>query len=237
MRFCLAFIVLVALSTNLLAQHRPVKKALPTAVTPEKYSSVQFRNSDVVVRRFNIPAGENSSVSGTIHDYLMVSYGQTSVAFSGYQTNFDMTLADGEIQVLQGGWPHSVRNQAQSPADLVTVEVLQNISPKTALCGLGAKSCYQTRFGKSAQGEYQQALLFETDSTALFRAQLGPGVSMHQHNDNRRHLIIAVTPVEAHVANQTVSLKPGETYWYPGAFDEIGNDGSANATMLILELK
>jgi len=43
--------------------------------------------------------------------------------------------------------------------------------------------------------------------------------------------------VEAHVANQSVSLKPGETYWYPGAFDEIGNDGSANATMLILELK
>jgi hypothetical protein len=236
MHIRLALLALLALN-NGYAQHRPVKKALPTAVIAEKYSSVQFRNSDVVVRRFHIPAGENSSMSGSIHDYLVVSYGQTSLAFSGYQTNFDMTLADGEIQVIQGGWPHSVRNQAQTPAELITVEVLQNISPKTALCGLGAKNCYQTRFGKSAQGEYQQALLFETDSSALYRAQLGPGVAMHQHNDSRRHLIIAVTPVEAHVANQSVSLKPGETYWYPGGFDEIGNDGPTSAMMLILELK
>jgi hypothetical protein len=236
MHIRLTLLVLLALNSGY-AQHRPVKKALSTTVTQEKYSSVQFRNSDVVVRRFKIPAGEDSSVNGSVHDYVMVSYGQNHISFSGYQTNFEMNLADGEIQVLQGGWPHSVRNQAQSTAELITVEVMQNISPKSALCGLGSKNCYQTRFGKSAQGEYQQALLFETDSAALFRAQLGPGVAMHQHNDNRRHLIIAVSPLEAHVANQSVSLKAGETYWYPGAFDEIGNDGSANATLLILELK
>ena len=236
MHIRLALIVLLIVNAGF-AQHRPVKKALSTAVTQDQYSSVQFRNSDVVVRRFNIPPGESTSVNGSVHDYVVVSYGQSSLAFSGYQTNFEMNLADGEIQVLQGGWPHSVKNQAQSPAELITVEVVQNIAPKTAVCGLGAKNCYQTKFGKSAQGDYQQALLFETDSAVLYRAQLGPGVAMHQHNDNRRHLIIAVTPLEAHVANQSVSLKRGETYWYPGAFDEIGNDGSTNATMLILELK
>jgi hypothetical protein len=93
---------LLLLSTTAYSQNRPVKKALSTSVTADKYSSVQFRNSDIVVRRINIPAGESSNVSGSTHDYVVVAYGQTSVAFSGYQTNFEMNLADGEIQVLQG---------------------------------------------------------------------------------------------------------------------------------------
>jgi len=233
--FLIAALLLVGPSS--FAQHRVLKKTPPPATALEKHSTVQFRNSDVTVRRLNIPAGESSPISGSTHDYMLVSYGQCSVAFSGYQTNFDMTMADGEIQVLQGGWPHTIKNQSQQAAELISVEVTHNISPKTALCGLGTKNCYQTRFGKSAQGEYQQAQLFETDSATLYRAQLGPGVAMHQHDDNRKHLIIALTPLEGHVGGQTFSLKPGETFWQPAAFEEIGNDGSSNASMLILELK
>jgi hypothetical protein len=225
------------LSVSSVAQHRPLKKSLAPAPQPEKFSAVQFRNPDLTVRRLTVPAGEKSLISGSIHDYILISFGESSLNVSGYQTNFDMTLADGEIQVLQGGWPHTILNQSQRPAELLCVEVLRNISPKSALCGLGAKNCYQTRFGKSAQGEYQQALLFETDSAALYRAQLGSTVAMHQHSDDRKHLIIAVTPLEGHVGTQNFSLKPGETFWQPGSFDEVGNDGSSNATMLILELK
>jgi hypothetical protein len=228
---------LLLLNTTVFAQHHPVKKALTTPAPHDKFASVQFRNGDVVVRRLSIPAGDSAPVSGSIHDYLLVSYGQNSLSVSGYQTNFDVKLADGEIQVLQGGWPHTIKNDSQQTSEIVIVEVARNISPRNAICGLGPKSCSQARFGKSAQGEYQQGLLFETDSTAVYRAQLGPGVPMHQHSDNRKHLIIAVTPLEGHVDTQTFSLKPGEIFWQPGSFEEIGNDGSATATMLILELK
>jgi hypothetical protein len=220
------------------AQRSPVKKALASSnAVSEKFSAIQFRNPDFVVRRLNIPANESSSVAASVHDYVLVSYGQNSVVCSGYQTNFEMNMGDGEIQVLQGGWPHTIKNGTQASSNLLAIEVVRNIEPKTALCGLGAKNCSQTRFGKSAQGEYQQALLFETDTTALYRAQLGSGVSMHQHGDNRRHLIIALTPLDAHIGDATFSLKPGETYFVPSGFEDIGNDTATPATMLILELK
>jgi hypothetical protein len=238
MRTTFLFLTVLLLATSSLAQHRPVKKS--QALAPplqEKHSTIQFRNSDLVVRRLDIPAGESSSIGGSVHDYVLVSYGQSSVQISGYQTKFEMNLSDGEMQVLQGGWPHTILNQSQRPAELVCVEVTQNISPKSALCGLGAKNCYQTRFGKAAQGEYQQSLLFETDSTALYRVQVDPGVSVHQHADNRKHLVIALSPVEAHAGTNSFNLKPGETFWYPGGFEELGNDGSQAATLLLLELK
>jgi hypothetical protein len=237
MRTTLHVIAVLFLVASSFAQHRPVKKSLAAVPASEKHATVQFRNSDVTVRRFSIPPGESAAIGSSIHDYLVVAYGQSSLTVSGYQTNFEMNLTDGEIQVLQGGWPHTIKNQSQQTAEFIAVEVLQNISPKTALCGLGAKNCYQTRFGKSAQGEYQQALLFETDAAALYRAQLGPGVPMHQHGDSRKHLIIAITPIEGNLDEQTFSLQPGQTLWHPGNFDEIVNESSSDSTMLILELK
>lgn len=237
MRVPLAIFAAVLVNASSLAQHRVLNKPPASAPAREEYATVQFRNAEVIVRRLSIPGGEAAPISASIHDYLLVSFGQSSLAVSGYQTSFEMNLAEGEIQVLQGGWPHTIKNQSQQTARLITVEVVQNISAKTARCGLAAKNCYQTRFGKSAQGEYQQALLFETDSAVLYRAQLGPGVAMHQHRDDRKHLIIAVTGMAGHIGTQTFSIRPGETFWQPIAFDEVGNDGPANATMLILELK
>lgn len=236
MRIPIVIALGLVLNIGYQAQRQTVKKLVPSAAA-DKFTTVELKNPDVVVRRYRIPGGETADVSPSVHDYVIVSFGRNSVVFSGYQTNFEMNLADGEVQVLQGGWPHSIKNGAQTASDFLTVEVTQNIAPKSAVCGLGAKNCYQTRFGKSAQGEYQQTLLFETDSAALFRAQLGAGVPMHQHGDQRRHLIIALTPLQANIDGRPFSLKPGETYWYPGAFQEIANDGAAATTFLVLELK
>jgi hypothetical protein len=237
MRIPLTLLTLLLLGGSSFAQQRHLRKSPASAPPVERFTNTELRNSEVVVRRLSIPPGESATISASIHDYLVVAYAPSSLTVSGYQTNFEMNLTDGEIQVLQGGWPHTIKNQSQQTAQFIAVEVLQNISAKTALCGLGAKNCYQTRFGKSAQGEYQQALLFETDSAALYRAQLGPGVPMHQHGDNRKHLIIAVTPIQGNLDEQTFSLKAGETLWHPGSFDEIVNESSSSATMLILELK
>jgi hypothetical protein len=172
-----------------------------------------------------------------VHDYILISFGTTSLAVSGYQTNFDLPLADGDVQVLQGGWPHKLENHSAETAHLVLVEVTRELFPKSAICGLGSKNCHETKYGQSADGEYRQTTLFQTETAKLFRVQLGPHVGMHQHEDGLPHLLIALSAVQGHADQDTFTLRPGETHWHPGSMEELANDGATEARLLILELK
>lgn len=233
--FCLAALFSIA-ATAAVGQHRLLKPAGSQPVS-NSFGAVQLHNQDVLVRKLDIPPGSAESVPGTVHDYILVSFGDSSLRVTGYQTNFQMTFANGDIQVLNGGWPHKLNNESAAEAQLAMVEVERNLYPNSAVCGLGAKSCGETRFGKSAHGEYSQSTLFETDTAKLFRVLLDPQVGMHQHNDGRPHLLIAITSFEGHADADAFSLQPGEAHWLPGSIDELANDGSAPARFLILELK
>ncbi len=238
MRRLILICALLMLSISALSQHRSPKSATKSPPpTASRFSTTVFHNGDVTVRKIDIPAGGSEPVSADIHDYLLISYGNNSLRVTGYQTDFELSFADADIQVLQGGWPHELNNQATHTAELLMVEVARNLFPKSARCGLGAKNCGETRFGQSAAGEYRQSTLFETDTANLFRGTLGPGVAMHQHDDTRPHLIIALTPFQGHADNETFTLQPRQVFWHDGSIHEIGNDGPAQARFFILELK
>ena len=225
-------------STLALSQHRTPKPAAKhPSPAAERFSASVFQNADVTVRKLDIPAGGSEAMSADLHDYLLISYGNNSLRVTGYQTDFELPLADADIQVLQGGWLHNLTNESAHPAELLMVEVARNLFPKSARCGLGAKNCGETRFGQSAAGEYRQSTLFETDTANFFRATLGPGVAMHQHDDTRPHLIIALTAFQGHADSATFTLEPRQVFWHDGSIHELGNDGSAQARCLILELK
>lgn len=229
---------LLLASTAALSQHRtPKPAAKPLSPAADPFSTSVFQNADVTVRKLDIPAGASEPVSADLHDYLLISYGDNSLRVSGYQTDFELSFADADIQVLQGGWPHKLTNESTHPAELLMVEVARNLFPKSARCGLGAKSCGETRFGQSAAGEYRQSALFETDTANLFRATLGPGVAMHQHDDTRPHLIIALTSFHGHADSATFTLEPRQVFWHDGSIHELGNDGPTQTRFLILELK
>lgn len=229
---------ILSIAGNLLSAQQHLKKATRTAPSAfDRFSTVALQNTDVSVRRLNIPAAEWVSVSSGVHDYLIVSYGKSSLAITGYQTKFDLDLADGDMQVMQGGWPHKLENHSTEAAHLVLVEVARNLFPKSATCGLAAKNCGEVRFGKSAQGEYQQTTLFETDTAKLFRVQIGAQVAIHQHADGRPHLLIALSPLQGHADGEAFTLAAGDTYWRPGSIDELVNDSSSDERLLILELK
>ncbi len=232
---CVVVLVSVA-AINSVAQRRLVRDSTSSSAS-ESFGVLELRNPDVLVRKLNIPPGAMESVAGTVHDYLLISFGDNALRVTGYQTDFRLTFSNGDVQVLQGGWPHKLNNESANAAQFAMVEVGRNLFPKSAVCGLGVKSCAETRFGKSAQGEYRQVTLFETDTAKLFRVQLDSQVGMHQHNDGRPHLLIAVTPFEGHADADAFSLQPGEAHWVPGSIDELTNDGSAQARFLILELK
>ncbi len=229
---------LLMVSTSVVSQHRsPNPAAKPPSPAADHFSTSVFHNADVTARTLDIPAGASVPVNADVHDYLLISYGSNSLRVSGYQTDFELSFADADIQVLQGGWPHKLTNESKHVAELLMVEVDRNLFPKSARCGLGAKNCGETRFGQSAEGEYRQSTLFETDTASLFRATLGPGVAMHQHDDTRPHLLIALTSFQGHADSATFTLAPRQVFWHDGSIHELGNDGPAQARFLILELK
>lgn len=218
------------------AQHRQQKR--PVAVTPpDPFTKVEFRNGDIIARRMSIPPSGSVPVGAAVHDYLLISLGNSELVLTGYQTNFEMKMADGEMQVLQGGWPHKLQNTSAKPAELVAVEVTSGVAPKEALCGLSAANCHDVRTGSSAEGEYQQTLLFETEPAKLFRVHIGSHVAMHQHADHRKHVIIALSPLAGHVDQQQFKLSPGEVFFHADGFEDLLNDGDSGAHFLILELK
>jgi hypothetical protein len=229
--------LLFVASTALFAQHRQVKPEKLRPDNAEHFAAVSLHNTDVIVRKLDIPAGASEPIGAGVHDYLLISLGSNSLRVTGYQTDFELNFADGDIQVLQGAWPHKIHNQSTTTAQLVMVEVERNLFPRSATCGLASKNCGEVRFGKSAEGEYQQTTLFETDTAKLFRVRLGAGVAVHQHDDGRPHLLIALTAFQGRADDGTFTLQPRETYWHPGSMQELVNDGSADTRFLILELK
>ncbi len=230
----LSLISLLFIAATFSDAQRPQK---PADTSLDRYSKVELRNSDVIVRKLDIPADESVSLGAATHDYVLVSFGPSTLAVSGYQTNFDLTLADGEVQVMQGGWPHKVENHAGSTAHLLLVEVTRDLFPKTAICGLGAKNCHETKYGQAAEGEYRQTTLFETETAKLFRVHLGSHVAMHQHSDGLPHLLIALSALQGHADEDVFTLRPGEVRWHKGGIEELANDGIADARLLILELR
>jgi hypothetical protein len=234
-RLLVPFLLLIA--TLAVAQHPAASRLAPSIPKTDLPSNVRMRNADITVRRLSIPPDSFAPVSASSRDYLLISIGKSTLAAVGYGTNFEMAFDDGEMQVLQGGWQHKLVNKSHEAAQLIAVEVSHNLAPQSAICGLAAQSCQEVRFGKSSQGEYEQAELFETDTAKLFRVHLGSQVTMQQHADDRKHLIVALTPLQAHAGEDALTLEPGDTYWHSGRFDGLSNDGKSDAYMLILELK
>jgi mannose-6-phosphate isomerase-like protein (cupin superfamily) len=214
------------------------QKLVPSVPAADRVGGgLLLRNPSVTVRKLNIGAQSSTQMPASTHDYIVVALTPTKLQVTGYQTNFELQLGGGDMQVVQGGWPHKLENHASSPAEVIAIEIARNIDPRHATCGLSAANCNEVRFGKAEGGDYSQSALFETATTKLVRVQLGPGGGLRLHADRRNHLLIAVTDVDAHMDSGRVSLKAGEVTWVDGGFDELINDGTSDAQLLIVELK
>jgi mannose-6-phosphate isomerase-like protein (cupin superfamily) len=211
--------------------------AKPPAQAQERYSTTLLHNADVTVRRLNIPPGAEAPISASTHDYLIISIGSNSITVKNDKTSFDMDLRPGEMQVVDGGWQHVLMNRGATEAELFIIEPAHNINPKNPICGLGATTCSEHHFGETAQGTYNQYVQFETESTKLLRLTLAPGVATHLHEDKNKHLIVALTPFRGHQDQQSFDMKAGDMRWIPSGFQELGNDGTSEARVLILELR
>jgi mannose-6-phosphate isomerase-like protein (cupin superfamily) len=235
-----AVVVLIVLGSVCTAQQSTHKKRnstgpLPTAA--EHYSTTLLNNADIAIRRLNIPAGAEAPMAASTHDYLVISVGTNSVSVKGDMNSFDLDLRPGDMQVIDGGWQHAIVNRATVEAELFMIEPARNIGPKQAICGLGKKSCREHDFAETPKGTYNETLQFETETTKLYRLSMDPGVSAHLHLSGEKYLIVALTPFQGEQDSVKFHLKAGDMRWIPAGFKVLGNDGTNEVRLLILELK
>ena len=135
MRHVLVPSLVLATSLIAVAQHRGANRLVPNIPEADHFTNVQMRNADVTVRKLSIPADSSAPVSASTRDYLLISIGKSTIAAVGFNTNFEMSLDDGEMQLLQGGWQHKLVNKSHEMAQLIAVEVFPSLAPKSAVCG------------------------------------------------------------------------------------------------------
>ena len=128
------------------------------------------------VRAFQVEIAPHQSteLNHHAHDYLIIALGNNDIAASGPGNEFQLGIQSGEMQVLQGGWPHRIVNKGDAPAHFLELEVMKDIAPEHAVCGLGASACTDGKFGKTDEGSYTRSTLFDTEKAKLSRIELAP---------------------------------------------------------------
>lgn len=241
-RACTVAILVLATSCAVFAQtkRRPIPgnqlRSTPPRREPMKFSSPVFDNRRVKVMRVELPAGGSTQVPADIHDYVIVALDDAAINLNGGPSSFDLDLKNGEMNVIPGRWAHKISNRGGA-ARLLLVEVTGEIEPNRAKCGLAAENCREVRFGRTAEGDYSQATLFDTEKVKMMRAELGPSGALRLHDDNASHLVVGLTPLRGSTEAQEVALNAGEVFWSDYGFQELSNNGNETAKFLVMELK
>jgi quercetin dioxygenase-like cupin family protein len=191
----------------------------------------------------SIPAHGATQRNGHVHDYLLVAVGNCDLEISGHGNSYKMHLDDGDMQVMKGGWAHSIANLNGAAATLLEVDVAKGIEPERADCGLYRAACKEGRFGKDDQGTFLRNMLFQTPTVRLSRIELGPGGVLEQHMHRGEQVLIAITDVNltdglaGGTPDQVRSTAGDVRVYSAGTMHTIRNVGQKAARFLELELR
>jgi quercetin dioxygenase-like cupin family protein len=245
-------IVLLSLAPmSVISQNHPDRKftasppkpvPLP-AQTGDPCTQEILANSQVRVLRVDVPAGVSTQVGRHDHDFLIVSLGTNQFELAGPVNSIQFSMADGEVQVITGHWPHRIVNKSQQTAHIVEIEAKKGIAPERAICGLAAKSCTGSRFAFNDQTNYVESPLFDTPLLRLSKLEIQPGSGMPQHRDASDQLLIALNDqqllnVILDDRTSNIDAHAGDVEWFSGGtVHRLANRGSQPAHFLTLELK
>lgn len=198
----------------------------------------------LVAYSVTVPPHGSTLVHPHPQDYLLLALKKADLKLSGtYGNAFELHLADGGIQVVNGGWAHRVSNLDDSGALFIEIDVQGGIRPERASCGLAASDCTDMTFGKTDEGTYTRSTLFETPTVKLTRVSLGPGGVLEQHTHAGSDVLVSLT--SAHLADddggvtpRVLDLDAGEVRSFPAhTAHRITNAGSKQVQFLEFERK
>lgn len=216
---------------------------MPTELSHESKATQLVSNGQMRAYRIDLAAGAETGVDRHEHDFLVISLGRNEFEFSGSGNVYPMSMNDGEVQVMKGHWAHRVVNKSQQELHLVEVEVVREIAPEHAICGLNAQACIGAKFALKDDINYVESPLFETGSIRLGRTEIGPGKGMPEHGHGGSHLMIALNNQQvtnAVVAGEIkeISSRAGDALWLEGGIvHRVMNRGTQPARFLTVECK
>jgi quercetin dioxygenase-like cupin family protein len=217
--------------------------ALPKEMSHEPTTKQLIANGEVRAYRIDLAAGAETNIDRHEHDFLVISLGENNFEFAGYGNVYPMSMTDGEVQVMKGHWAHRVVNKSQHDLHLVEVEVVREIGPEHAICGLNAQACYGAKFAAKDDTNYVESPLFETATLRLGRVEIAAGKGMPEHGHKVDHLMIALNDQQvtnAVVAGdiKEITSHAGDAVWLEGGIvHRVMNRGAQPARFLTLECK
>ena len=203
----------------------------------------ELENSSIKVFKVEVAPHESSSLDVHAHDYIVLSLSKSNFKIVGENRSFPLQMETGEMQVMKGGWPQRTINLADAPLQLVELEIVHEIHPEHAMCGLSAAECRDGEFGGDANGDFTDSTLFETDSIKLSRIDLGPNGTLPKQNYVQSHVLVALAYMKLSDQQtdkdpRELQLKAGEVTWYEGAVElKLANLGDQNAPIITVEFK
>jgi quercetin dioxygenase-like cupin family protein len=216
--------------------------SVPVEMKADPCFHSELENSSAKIFQISVAPRQATDMDIHRHDYIVLALHEANFQIGEGSGSLPMQMGQGEMRVLQGGWPQRLVNTGDTPLQLVEVEVEHGIDPDHARCGLAAAECTDGEFG-NAEGAFSASTLFETKTVKLRRVDLEVGGTLPKHNHVRSHVLVALADMK--LADQQegkdakeLELKAGDAVWYDGPVEHsLTNEGQQPAPIITMEFK
>jgi quercetin dioxygenase-like cupin family protein len=207
-------------------------------ITSEPSHHLAIENSYVRVFQVEVGPHAQTLMHRHRHDYIFVTLGGSSVEndVEG-KPPVTLTLKDGEVRFVPGGFAHIAKNNSDQPFRNVTIELLQDEQARKSPPQWDEERALHVLTGGT------QDIMFVNDGVRVSEIDLQPGGLIPTHRHEGPHLIVALTDLDLRSDVQGKGstegqLKSGDVKWVPGGFTHIlTNVGPQPARFVTLEFK
>jgi oxalate decarboxylase/phosphoglucose isomerase-like protein (cupin superfamily) len=228
MRRAILFLFITSLLT---AQSAP-----EVEITAEPHHHQIFVNDQVRVFNVDVPPHTDTLLHWHRHDYIYVTLGDSEVvnAVQG-KAAVNVTLRDGQTDLLHSPYAHVAHNQSDKPFRNVTIELLQDDQLRHST------HQWDESRGLDIFPGGTKEILWVKDAVRATEFELQPGGMIPEHHHTGSHLVVALTDYTLRSDQPgkpptTSSMKTGDTKWVPGGFTHtLMNTGTTPARFVALE--
>jgi quercetin dioxygenase-like cupin family protein len=222
---------LLILTTFLAAQTLP-----EVEITAEPHHHQVLVNDQVRVFYVDVDPHSETLMHWHRHDYVYITLGSSQVvsAVKG-KDPVSLKLNDGDTYFLPATFAHIARNLADTPFRNVTVELLQDEKLRHSTYHWGANQGGDR--GLQILHGGTQEILWVKDSVRASEVELQMGAALPRDHAGP-FLLVALTNCELQSETAkatTVSLKTGDTHWFPATAHSLTNAAHTPAKFITLE--
>jgi len=204
-------------------------------ITGEPHHHLIFQNEWVRVFDVVVAPHDGTLMHRHGHDYIYVMLGPAVISnLAQGKPPVEMTLAEGDVQSVDRGLVHLVRNTGNTTFHNITVEFLQDEKMHNAASHWDNETAISTHGGA-------EEVLFVKDGVRVSRVELQTAGFEAQHHHTGPHLVIAITDLtlRAEAPDKTASnidMKAGEVKWVGGNITHtVTNVGREPAKLVSVE--